>query len=47
MSITGGEQVLKLQNALDAVQRRGGSPEIIKSLQKAIQRVREDMNAQY
>ena len=47
MSITGGEQILKLQSALDAVTRRGGSPEIIKSLQLAIQQVRENMNKQY
>ena len=47
MSITGGEQILKLQTALDAVIRRNGSPEIIKSLQLAIQRVREDMNRPY
>ena len=45
--ITGGEQILRLQTALDSVQRMNGSVELIKSLQKAIQVVRENMNDRY
>ena len=45
--ITGGEQILRLQTALDSVQRMNGSVELIKSLQKAIQVVRENMNDKY
>jgi len=47
MTISGSEQIQRLQKALDEVTRINGSPDIIHSLQKAIQRVRDNMNAQY
>ena len=47
MTISGSEQIQRLQKALDDVTRMNGSPDLIYALQKAIQKVRDNMFEDY